>query len=343
MPFYLWMIIIVFVVLFLQIDLILNYIKKIYKRIIFSLRIKITQIKYYIKSSYYYRKIFCFVKIKTIQLPFNIKKIEYIQLFNNLKNNPSFFCLFLVSFAILIFFHNSSTHPIVYVMTLSIYFAFTAVMFKLLNKNIVRVIAFIIVCIIFYSRFQPISKFPNTKDLGGGILTVNVGEYIEQDFWLPESDWRLNRLLKRPDIEAIIRTKGIINLENSYLYVNDKYIGELSSLHANEYWTPLPDTTNTAQNYLFKFPKDLLRNSKKVSIRIASKKEFRIEYTSGIHPLPLSPHSRLVRADGSVEDLSERYYNRRFRFGNVIYLYSNKYLGKDSPFLKTPLILGSII
>ncbi len=346
MPFYLWIAISALIVLFLSFEFILNYIKKTYSRILFNLRIKMIQIIYYIKSNSIYRRIIYTIRLKTVQLTFIIRSIDYIRLINRLKKSPSFFCLVLIPLAISITFYTSSAHPILYVMTLSIYFAFIAIMFKLLNKNIVRIISFIIICIIFYSRFQPISKFPNTKDLGGGVIKVNAGEYIEQDFLLPGSDWRLNRLLNRTDIEAVLRTEGYFDLEDTYLYVNDKYIGELSSLLADNYFKPLPDSVKSIHKYLFKFPKDMLKNTNKITIRFTSQKEFEITYSSGIHPLPLSPHCRLIRADGSVEDVSERFYNRRCRYANVIYLYSNKYYPKKQfhpNYPKSPLILGSIL
>ena len=147
MPFYLWIIITAFIVLFFSFDFILNYTKKIYKRVFFNLRIKIIQTIYYIKSNFIYRRIVYTIKLKTVQLTFIIRSIDYIRLINTFKKSPSFFCLVLIPLAISITFYTSSAHPILYVMTLSIYFAFTAVLFKLLNKNIVRVISLIIVCI----------------------------------------------------------------------------------------------------------------------------------------------------------------------------------------------------
>ncbi|MEW5758327.1 MAG: hypothetical protein AB1755_02500 [Candidatus Omnitrophota bacterium] len=206
-------------------------------------------------------------------------------------------------------------------------------------------ILILITAIILCSRIHPVKKFPIGKDSTVfSEFQVNTGEAMEQDFFLPKSNWRFNRLMNDDNIEVVLRLMIDFDVKNSSIYINGNDIGKLSSLIIYKsdkfFYNVFP-----VYNFLLKLPKDLLKNQDKITIRIVSKKAFKIGYSSGVHPLPKIPHSRLIKTDGIVEDISDRYYNRRFRFQNVIYFISKKHTAanKNSLMENNLLILGALL
>lgn len=249
-----------------------------------------------------------------------------------------------IPFAIFITYIASSAIPILYVMTFTAYYALTALMVRSLHRNFVIVILLFITSIIIYSRLSPIPTIPNYKDLTFiSVFDIDQGNSVEQDFLILPKDWKLDRLLHNPDVEPFMRLLGDFDLENTYLYVNGAKIGSFSSLLICK--SENPSFNLPIYNYILKFPKNLLQNTTKITIGIFSRGNFKFAYSSGIHPLPLVSHTRLIKADGIVEDISNKYYHRRFRFQIGIYLISNKYLIPNKDLLGgyDPLIFGIIL
>ncbi|MDD5136542.1 MAG: hypothetical protein PHN63_04260, partial [Candidatus Omnitrophica bacterium] len=200
------------------------------------------------------------------------------------------------------------------------------------------IILAVVGCVVLSRAFAKY-RVPNVQDLTVcSVFNVNAGESIEEDFFIPKTDWRLNRLLDRPDIETVLRILIDADMEDAHLYINGKDMGTLSSLLVKKsdgiFFNTFP-----VYDCIVKFPKEILRGSDKVTIRITAGDGFSMAYSSGIHPFPAVSHSRLIAPDGTAEDLSGRYYNRRFRFQNAIYLISNKYYTKE----KYPMVFGAIL
>ncbi|MEW5758330.1 MAG: hypothetical protein AB1755_02515 [Candidatus Omnitrophota bacterium] len=177
---------------------------------------------------------------------------------------------------------------------------------------------------------------PDKKDLTLiSIFQVEKGESIEQDFLIPKNNWCFNHWLNNKDSDVVLRLVADIDIENSHLYINGKRLGTVASLLVNKtgkfYSYPV-------YNYIVKLPKEVFFGVNKITIKITSTKDYSLAYSSGIHPFPVFSHCRLIKADGSMQDISNNYYHRRFRFDNVIYLISTKYFTKD----KDPLIMGTI-
>lgn len=249
-----------------------------------------------------------------------------------------------IPFAILLTYIATSAIPILYVMTFSIYYALTALMVKSFHRHLVVVILLFITGIIIYSRSSPLSNVPNYQDLRIiSILDIARGDSVEQDFLIFQKDWKFTRLLHDPDVEPVLRLLGDFDPESTYIYINGTKIGSLSSLLICK--TENPFYGFPVYNYLLKFPKNFLINTTKITIRIFSQGNFKLAHSSGIHPLPLVSHARLIKTDGIIEDISNKYYHRRFRFQIAIYLISSKYLISNKYFAGAydPLILGIIL
>jgi hypothetical protein len=238
----------------------------------------------------------------------------------------------------------SSAIPILYVMTFSVYYALAALMVKSLNRNLAMVLLLFITSMMIYSRLSPLSITPNYKDLTIiSVYDIAQGNSVEQDFLILPNDWKLDRLLTNPDVEPVIRLLGDLDPENTSIYMNGVKLGSLSSLLIGK--SENPSFNLPIYNYLLKFPKKFLHNTAKITLRIFSQRSFKLAYSSGVHPLPMVPHTRLIKANGMVEDISNQYYHRRFRFQIGIYLISNKYAVPNKDLIGgiDPLIWGVIL
>jgi hypothetical protein len=235
----------------------------------------------------------------------------------------------------------TNAHPALYAFTICTYYPVIGLLVRIVEPS--RLVKILVALAVFVaaSRMFAGHQMPNSKDLVAalsvGPLEVKGGQAIEQDFWLPGSSWRLGRLLADPSIKAELRlVADEVDLDGSHLYVNGKDVGTIGALLIRKdsgrfYGLPV-------YNYRLKCPKETLGGAVKITIRISAGKGFRIAYTSGIHPLPLTSHVRIIEDDGSVRDLSNEYYHGRFRFAAVIYLYSDKYSTESG----SPLLFGTI-
>lgn len=248
--------------------------------------------------------------------------------------------LFTLPSALLLVLIFTATVPIVYVMTFSFYFMSSALLHRLANRKVALAVLFLFVGIIILARSRPVTKNMSTQDMTMfALFQVNGGEAIEQDFLLPRKDWKLNRLLYDPNIYPVLRIiADDIDAEKATIYVNGIDIGKVSSLlisKGDKGWYGFP-----VRNYILKLPKTVFINADKITIRMSAGNRFKMAYSNGIHPLPHFPHTRLIKADGSVEDLSSRYYHRRFRFQIEICLISEKYFYNE---YHSPLVFGTIL
>ena len=246
--------------------------------------------------------------------------------------------LFFPVLVILTIYYFSAAHPILYVMTICVYFPLLILLLKMASSRVALVILLLVTGLIGFSRIFPREQNINTTDLTMlSFYEVSGGEAIEQDFYLPESDWRLARLLNDSEISTVLRIIGNMGDEEGvHLYANGQDIGSLSQLLISKS-DPMYSIPN-ASNYIVSFPKKLIENTPIISIRLTSKTDYLLGYNSGIAPLPKIPHAKRVYANGNVEDIASNYYHRRFRFSMVIYFVSKRYFSGDSD----PLILGSI-
>ncbi len=259
-----------------------------------------------------------------------------------LKNH--FLIWVFIPFVILITYIASSAIPILYVMTFSVYYTLTALMTRSLHRNLVIFILLLITSIIIYSRVFPLKRIPNYQDLTViSVFDIDQRDSVEQDFLILPKDRKLDSLLRNPDVESVMRLLGDFDPESTEIYVNGARIGNLSSLlicksENRVFKLPIYD-------YILKFPKTSLDHTTKITIKIFSQRNFKLAYSSGIHPLPSVSHTRRIKADGIIEDLSNKYYHRRFRFQIGIYFISNKYLIPNKNLLGgyDPLIFGIIL
>lgn len=238
---------------------------------------------------------------------------------------------------ILTAFFFSSAHPFLYVMTICVYLPLTALLSKTTGLKTALAVLLLVTVLVMLSRLMPTEQNLNGTDLTVlSFYEVSGGEIIEQDFYLPKSDWRLSRLLNDPDVYAVLRIIGNISNDDAHLLINGEDVGPLLQLLLSKS-EPMYSIPN-AYNYILKFPKHAMENTSTISVGLTSNMDYLLGYNSGIAPLPESAHARKTLTDGSVIDIASQYYRRRFRFSMVVYLVSKTYFSD----FNDPLILGSI-
>lgn len=245
----------------------------------------------------------------------------------------------LVPLAMLAVLWLSQAMPFLMVMTLVTYtvLALLLVRARALPASVLLSAAFVGLGVVFFARVFPLGdNFSGEDERLLDTIYFKGGEAVEQDFYLPVNNSRFDALIADDQVEAVARIVGRFDAEKTTLSVNGKAVGTLAELLTNQ-----PEKTFYAQpvgNYILRIPKDW-GGSEVVTLRIASPEPFALGFGSGIHPLPDTAHSRLIYPDGQVEDLSARYFNRRFRFQNAIYLISTQYFDEAG----SPLILGAFL
>ncbi|NPV87058.1 MAG: hypothetical protein HPY45_13750 [Anaerolineae bacterium] len=240
--------------------------------------------------------------------------------------------LFVAAFAV------SSAQPILYPMALALYAALALTLRRALPRRALTACLFLFSAGMGFARLFPLSVNLNDQDLTVcAVMPFAPDETLEQDFWLDPSDWRLERLMARDDTEVLLRLLGDYgDPQQVSIFINGRRMGSLASLLYTR--TETPFYGYPVYNHYLRIPKDALQGAERITLRIQSSAGFHQAYSSGIHPLPQTAHSRLIAADGTAVDLAQRYFHRRFRFQNVWYIISTRYRTERG----SPLVLGVI-
>ena len=238
-------------------------------------------------------------------------------------------------FTILVIYYNSRAQLPLYVMTYSVYFPICLFLKKALSGKLQLVFPLLFTALFVSSRVLPLSTLPNTQDLHlFAAYTVKHGEQIEQDFWLPNDNWRYRKALNNQNTGLVLRLLSDLDLQKSSILIGNTEIGALTSTliksNSSFYGSKLIDS-------YFRVPKNLLTDGK-ITVTLRSENQFAIAYSSGIHPLPASPHTRLITAGGKIQDLSAQYHHRRFRFQIVFYIVDYEHLTEAD----APIIVGTL-
>ena len=251
----------------------------------------------------------------------------------------SLLLLIVVPAAFLTVYLLTAVVPMLYLLTGLVYYPLAALLLRMMRSYWSAAVPLLLLVVVSVSRLLPTDLALNSQDLTiFKIYDVRAGEAVEQDFYLPEDDPQLLRLLADPGIDAVLRLLGNFDVEETTVSINGNELGTLAALLVSDPQGPF--SGNPVSNYIIAIPKDTLSGGSKVTIRIESGADYQVTYSSGIHPLPPGAHSRLVKTDGSVVDLAAKFSNGRFRFQNGIYLISNRFYSKK---FNSPLVFGTIL
>ena len=181
------------------------------------------------------------------------------------RSKRSLILLFIPLIVVLFVFYFSSAHPIVYVMTICIYVPLMILLLKMVNYKTVLIVALLVTGTMAFSRLSPREQNINATDLTNlSFYQVTGGERIEQDFYLPKSDWRLTRLLDDSEVGTVLRIIGNISDEETHLFVNGHDIGSVSQLLLSK--SPPMYSIPNAYNYILRFPKNDIADNPILSI-----------------------------------------------------------------------------